>query len=179
MKANDLLLAPLRILNYLLERIIAAAGALTGAQVPEFINQYIQRLGGHVTELGRIISQYRDGAAGSGRDLQTYIQLFQKSSVPEFAKTGSQMGSNLERYTELKAALEELGNASGIDRLFAFLKNLNMDIISGTIKDFQPGFPLSLEGFLYGITCMFISALCYTGIKKALQRITGGRNSNS
>ena len=47
----------------LFDRLLCVAGAVLFSQVPEFMEQYLQRLGGHLDEARRQLEQLRDVAA--------------------------------------------------------------------------------------------------------------------
>ncbi len=63
---NAILLAPVRFVDSLLDRICAVLGALAFAQFPQYCAQYIQRLGGHVDEAARNMEKYREIAKEVG-----------------------------------------------------------------------------------------------------------------
>jgi hypothetical protein len=63
-------------------------GAFVASQIPEFIQQYTQRLAGHVNELYRLLNQMRQVASYSNKTLDQYIQKFITSSDPDFARQG-------------------------------------------------------------------------------------------
>ena len=84
---NRFIKAPFSFLESLLDRIISVAGALIFAQMPAFIVQYQQRLGGHVDELKHLIGKYKSYAASNNRSLDEYINIHLQSTVKEFAST--------------------------------------------------------------------------------------------
>jgi len=49
----------------LLDRLLCVVGAVLFSQLPEFIQQYLQRLGGHLDEARRQLEQFRAVAAQS------------------------------------------------------------------------------------------------------------------
>jgi len=160
---------PVRILDSLLDRIAAIGGALVFAQLPEFMVQYIQRLGGHVDELERIIVQYRQAAIESGTGVAAYIRLHLESKIPEFVKTGKIMGDNLERYEELRAAFDALVSSPPALRVCFFLRGINCDIAAETMRDFTPGLPLNMQGAVYGAAGLAAGMFLYFIVKKTLQ----------
>ena len=60
----------------LIDRLLCVVGAVLCSQLPEFIQQYLQRLGGHLDEARRQLDQFREVAAKSGLTLD---QLAAKS----------------------------------------------------------------------------------------------------
>jgi nucleoside diphosphate kinase len=53
----------------LLDRVLCVAGAITLSQAPEFFQQYLQRLGGHLDEARRVLASFEAVARESRRGL--------------------------------------------------------------------------------------------------------------
>ncbi len=168
---NRFIKAPFSFIESLVDRIISVTGAIIFAQMPAFIVQYQQRLGGHVDELKHLIDKYKSYAASNNRTLDEYINVHLQSSVKEFASTGQLMAENLERFNELGKALKELADSTGLIRLFMFFKNIDIDIYRGTMKNFVPGITFSTDAVLYGITGVIIFMSIYWLIKKSVNLI--------
>ncbi|HPS56721.1 MAG TPA: DUF2937 family protein [Spirochaetota bacterium] len=165
---NRFIKAPFSFLESLLDRIISVTGAIVFAQMPAFIVQYQQRLGGHVDELKHLINKYRSYAASNNRTLDEYINIHLQSTVKEFASTGQLMTENLTRFNELSKALKELADSTGIVKLFMFFKNIDIDIYRGTMKNFVPGITFSTDAILYGIIGVIIFMSIYWLIRKTV-----------
>jgi hypothetical protein len=165
---NRFIKAPFRFLESLLDRIISVAGALIFAQLPAFIVQYQQRLGGHVDELKHLIGKYKSYAAANNRSLDEYINIHLQSTVKEFASTGQIMSENLSRFNELSKALNELTDSTGLMKLIMFFRNLDIDIYRGTMKNFVPGITFNTDAILYGFIGILIFMSAYFLIKKGL-----------
>lgn len=151
----------LRSFNGLLDRIFVVIGAFLGCQIPEFVQQYTQRLAGHVDELQRLLTQIRQIASYSHRTLEEYIAKFSLSSDPDFVHQGQFMQGILERWQTLNQALVELTQSSIWLRPYVFFKGLQPDIAKSTFKDFQPGLNLSIEGFFYAGLGMLLGWTLY------------------
>jgi len=171
LKIRNILLAPLRLIDYLFDRIFALVCAMLFAQIPQIIILYIQRLGGHVDELARIIRQYRSSASTSGKDLGAYIDLHLQSSIPEFVSSGKIMTDNLERYGKLSTSFDDLATSTGAEKFFSFIKGLDIDIFKSVMKDFSPGLPLNFEGVIYTGAGLITGILIYIVLKKTLQSL--------
>ena len=165
---NRIIRAPLLFIETLTDRIVCAAGALLFAQLPVFIAQYQQRLGGHVDELRRLVEKYKAYAAGNNRSLEEYINIHLQSSVMEFVSTGQLMTDNVARFNELSSALDEITRSGGLVKLFMFFKNIDMEIYRGTMKNFVPGITFSSDAILYGIIGLIIFMALYYLIKRMI-----------
>ena len=166
---KKILLKPLSLFESIIDRIVAVIGAIIFFQIPAFIVQYKQRLGGHVDELARLIDQYKSAAVKYGKTVEEYIGLHINSGVNEIKATGEFMNENMERFNELSLALKNLSESSGITKLFVFIKGMNFDIFRGTYKDFVPGISFNLESIVYCLAGIIFFMLLYLLIKKSLQ----------
>jgi hypothetical protein len=165
MNARMILFSPLRIIDGLIDRIFAVSFAVIFAQMPQFIAQYLQRLGGHLDELSRIISQYRDGAKLSGKTLEQFIATHLNSGIPDFMGTGRMMEANLSRYDTLSQSLEAIRTASATVKPFVFIKNADFPIVKGTFLNFTPGVPVTIEGAVYAFCGLITGIIIYSAIK--------------
>ncbi|HNU91413.1 MAG TPA: DUF2937 family protein [Spirochaetota bacterium] len=148
------------------DRICSVLGALIFVQVPVFITQYIQRLGGHVDELARVVNQYRASAADTGKTLEEYVRRFLSSSEADFVSAGANMQGNIDRLADIELALEQLTNAGPFSKFFYFLKNIDLEITRATIKNYTPGMNISLEGAVYALVGLLVGMLVYFFVKK-------------
>ena len=168
---KKILTAPLIFIEHLADRAVAASGAVIFMQIPAFIAQYIQRLGGHVDELKLLIGKYKAAAADNGRSLDEYIQLHIQSGVKEFASTGKLMTENMERFNFLSDAYQQISGAAGIKQFFLFIRKSDMDIIRRTFSDFVPGISLSFDSLLYAAAGIAVFMSFYLIIKKSISLI--------
>lgn len=150
------------------DRIISAAGALIFIQIPSFLVQYQQRLGGHVDELAMLIKKYKSAAADNSRTVEEYIGLHLQSDVKEFVSTGKIMSENVERFTDLSTALKSLTESKGIVKFYSFLKDIDFDIFKAALKNFVPGISFTIDTFFYGAAGIIVFMTIYLILKKSL-----------
>ncbi|MGE5557808.1 MAG: DUF2937 family protein [Bacillota bacterium] len=162
---NNILLKTLRALEGLIDRVLAAAGALVMVQFPMFYAQYLQRLGGHLNEAGRIVSGYRKAAAANHLSLEEYIDVHLTSHDNVFVSTGKVIRSAVERFQHLESAFRALKGASPFTRLWAFIQKADPKIVGQTWRSFTPGVPTTLESFIYALFGILIAWGIYRGIK--------------
>lgn len=165
---KKILLGPFIFIESLADRTIASAGALIFMQIPAFMVQYLQRLGGHVDELKILTAKYRAAAADNGRTLDEYIQLHIQSGVKEFASTGRLMTENIERLNFLSNAHKEISAATGIKKFFVFIRHSDIDIIRGAYSDFVPGISFSLDSAIYAVAGIAVFMTVYFIIRKLI-----------
>jgi len=153
-------------LDRLLDRIFSVIGAVAFSQIPEFIQQYIQRLGGHVDEAQYQVELIRKGAQSSGHTLSSYIELFITHTDPGIVRQGQLIQRTIERASELAEALQAIKEASVFTRPFVFLAKVKYPIARATLEDFQPAVPLTLESVIYAFIGLFIALVFYQFVLK-------------
>lgn len=119
------------------------------SQVPEFIQQYVQRLGGHLDEARRQLAQFRHVAGESGLSLDRLIDQTRTNTDPAVAKLSGVMSASVERVQELEQAQAAITHASIWTRPFVFANHADRSIAQATWDAFQPAVPTTPEGFVY------------------------------
>ena len=112
----------MKVLDSLLDRVVAVVGAVGGSQLPGYIQHYMQRLGGHVAEAEKNVAgwqQIADGATNG--DVAGLAGFYLQSTDPEVIAAGSKCSADLARAAELRTALDALQDASVWERPLAFL----------------------------------------------------------
>jgi hypothetical protein len=135
----------------LLDRLLCVVGAVLFSQLPEFIQQYLQRLGGHLDEARRQLEQFR--AVASQSDL-----------------TLDQIQATTERVDALAAADAAIRQASMLSRPFVFLRHLDFSIVHATWTIFKPAVPTTVEGLFYAVCGMLLALAFYHGGVKIIVR---------
>lgn len=130
-------------------RILALLGGLTGAaglsQFPEFAQQYTQRLAGKVEELTRFVAEFDADAAAVGVSReQALIDLAQGGAIG--AERAQTMVTTIERQARLSQALDDLRDATPYQRAMQANAFTDAELARGTLSDFKPAVPLTLEG---------------------------------
>jgi hypothetical protein len=156
----------------LLDRILCVAGAVLFAQGPEFMQQYLQRLGGHVDEARRQLLQFQHAAEQSGLTLDRLIAQTGGNADPAVAKLGGVMTEAVNRVQYLENAQSALEHASLWSRPFVFLQHVDASIARATWSVFKPAVPTTAEGLIYALIGMLLLIGTYhIGIKYPIGRI--------
>src|SRR5690348_15077235 len=116
-------------LKSLVDGIGAAAGAAVGSQLPEFVQQYLQRLGGHRDEAFQFVQMLRSQGSEAS------------SAVLALAQ---------ERADSLAHTFDSIAQAGDLMRPAAFLRYVDVDVARATLDLFRPAVPLTPAGVLYG-----------------------------
>jgi hypothetical protein len=119
---------PVAYVGNLVSGAFAAGGAALGSQLPEFVQQYMQRLGGHRDEAWRFL----EGLIRAGTPHDNPIRVAAE-----------------QRFLDLDRALNEITLNTGFGRLVTFFENADWDIARAAGHAFRPAVPLTPEGFAF------------------------------
>jgi hypothetical protein len=150
----------------LLDRALCVIGAVVFSQIPEFMQQYLQRLGGHLDEARRQLLHFQQAAAQSGLSLDRLIDHTTASTDPAVAKLSVVMNDAISRVDTLAAAQAAMQNASFWSRPFVFVRHVDLAISHATWAIFKPAVPTTVEGLIYALFGMLVlMAIYHLGIK--------------
>lgn len=151
----------LRIFDSLIDRILCVLGAVLFSQGPEFMQQYLQRLGGHLAEARRQLAVFQSTAAQAGTSLEQFIRQTGANSDPGVARLGGVMTDAVERAGSLQSAHDALLQAAVWERPFVFLRHLDLEIARATGAIYQPAVPTTAEGLIYALAGMLVFLAVY------------------
>jgi hypothetical protein len=155
----------------LLDRALCVIGAVVFSQVPEFMQQYLQRLGGHLDEARRQLLHFQQVAAQSGLSLDRLIDQTTANADPAVAKLSAVMKEAITRVDTLATAQAAIHDASLWSRPFVFLRHADLGIVRATWAIFKPAVPTTAEGLAYALLGMLVlMAIYHLGIKYPMAR---------
>lgn len=157
----------------MLDRIFVLLAALLFSQMPLYMQEYEQRLAGHVEELRHQIDALQKLALKSGKTFEEYIGKFAANSDPDIAKHGSFIEAMQHRYASLSEGLHQLIGASLVSKPFLFIKHLDFEIGRGALYHFKPGFLFTLEGLTYALVGMGVGYLLFSLLRSLFRFFTG------
>jgi hypothetical protein len=160
-----------RLLGGLLDRLFVVAGAFLGSQVPAFMDQYMQRLAGHVEELNYMIQEMARLASQNSKTLDQYIQKFLDSTDPDFMTQGNFMQSVELRLESFSASLAHLRDSSIWSKFYVFLTEVKCSVFKSTLHSFRPSLSLSIEGLCYTFIGIVFGYLSYWVLLKLMQYV--------
>lgn len=142
----------MKLLNGLLERLLFTFGLLLFMQIPQFIDQYTQRLGGYYDAQRTHLAQYQAIAdINYDGELTTLISHFQASDTPAVVQTGQQIESTMQTTETLLQDLRLLTANNYIPKLKLLATRLDMTLAKNTLAIFKPGIPLTKEAIITGL----------------------------
>ena len=151
--------------------ICAGCGIAVTSQVPEFAQQYRQRLGGAVAELKVIVEDFDKDAAASNLERSQALSEMKGSDNAFSRDRGSSMERHISRFEGLSLQRREMEQSFSIVRPWHMLKNADAKITNETWQDFEAAIPLTTPGILWGA----FGALILGGFGAMLARLVGGK----
>jgi len=142
-----------------LDRVLCVLGAVAFSQFPEFMQQYLQRLEGHLDEARLALERFKDLAAQSGMTLDQLVAGAAQNPDRTVGSLGDIVRAAALRVQELGSADQALRQASAWTRPFAFLRHLDWGIARATLSIYRPAVPTTAEGLVYAAAGM-IAVLC-------------------
>jgi Protein of unknown function (DUF2937) len=155
----------------LFDRVLCVGGAVLFSQLPEFMQQYLQRLEGHLDEARLVVSHFKDAAARSGMSIDQLVAGTVQNPDPSMGRLGGVIREAVARVGDLAAADEALRQATIWTRPFVFVAHLDREIAIATLAIYKPAVPTTIEGFLYaGIGVMVVMAFYHLAVRGPIVR---------
>ena len=146
----------------LARRIAAAIGlmmAVVTSQLPEFVQQYRQRLGGAADELAAIVAEF-DGEAShmSLRRDQALDRL--KRNPDELARErGQDLEATVVRSDRLARQRAAFTSAGPVSQYAVMAEDFDPRLAAQTYRDFQPAVPVTSAGVTAGVAGLVLGWL--------------------
>jgi hypothetical protein len=148
----------------LLDRVLCGLGAVAFAQLPEFIQQYRQRLGGHLDEARHQLAEYTAIATRAKLSLPQFIERTSTNSDTLVSQLGTVMRNVVLRVDELTTAEAALSHASLWQKPFVFIAHVDAGIARATWDVYLPAVPTTGEGLCYAVAGMITLLGLYHGL---------------
>ena len=145
-------------LDMLLGAAVAALAAMAASQTQAFVQQYLQRLGGHLDEAQLRLETVRNGVR---------YQVMNPDVRAEFENEA------LDRVTELTQAFTAISDAGLLTRPFALMRHGEDLILSRTWEAFVPAIPLDTASVTYVCMGLVFGVLVYEIVKTPLVLVVG------
>ena len=147
----------MRVFGRLFVVIVAALGGLVAAQFPEFSQQYRQRLGGALEEVGHVVADFDADVERSRITREAALERFDQAPDPFLRDRGVSTRSTLARYDRLLEQKVRLEAAPPLLRPVVVLNRPDMTVMQGTWSDFQPAVPVTPAAFIWAAVGFFFA----------------------
>lgn len=136
-----------------MRRIINIAGGVAFgivlSQVPEFSQQYHQRLGGAVDELRAVTQEFNTAAEKAGLNQEQALQSFDTSQDMFLTQRGTDMQATFKRYERLKTHLAGIENTGPFEQIVPMIKYIDPQLAQNTYQNYKVAVPITAAGFIY------------------------------
>lgn len=164
----------LALINNILDRCFFTVTFIFGVQLPAFMQQYQQRLAGHLNEaqlqleqFNIIAQQHFDGS------LVTMISRYKNNNEASISSTGELIEALVARVQYLGSHLEQINSSEYLTSLYLFLRHLDGQIAKATANDFSMAIPIELNalatGAVLAVGVLLIKTLLAISIKSTFK----------
>lgn len=122
---------------------------VAASQLPEFAQQYRQRLAGAVDELNRIVDRFNADAAAEGLTQDEALQRYRLSGDGFLRRQGGSAAEVIARRDRLVAQQRDLAGTPVL-RIAPVVAHLDSELARRTLTDFEPAVPTTVEGAAFG-----------------------------
>ncbi|MFK8026639.1 MAG: DUF2937 family protein [Gammaproteobacteria bacterium] len=134
------------IIKGLLDRVLFAVGVLLFMQVPHFIDQYTQSLGGYYQAQVTHLAQYQEIANKQHQgDLDALIREFMSSDKASVRETGINISESRAQAKSVQDDLYVLDHQPLAVKLMHLATGTRYSIAQQTLTHYKPGVPFSIE----------------------------------
>lgn len=122
------------------------AGGVTASQLPEYSQQYRQRLGGAIDELSRIMAEFDADAARHGMTREQGIGRLSANGDAFVSERGVRLREDSARLARLQRQLEIFQTSGPFRRMAVMASDIDQATARRAWANFEPGVPVTLEG---------------------------------
>lgn len=162
-----------RSIGSLADRILCVVAALVFLQAPMYLNQYQNVLAGAQKEASISYQRLVEIAAEFDQTIEDYLAELLANDNPKVVANAREDQEQVDRYHDYTKALAAFEAAGSLERPFVFLKWYNPTLATAVV--FQPGLPLTMEGFAYALLGIVLMMLLIALVKRVLP----GRNKEA
>lgn len=123
-----------------------AAGAVT-AQFPEFSQQYVQRLGGAVDALEKVVADFDASAQAAGLTRAAALEELQGTDF--LNRRHTDMERTFARYDQLRGDLQTMQTAGPFMRAYFAAQSTDSEVARAALAAYQPALPLTAAGGIF------------------------------
>ncbi len=154
----------------LLDKIFFTVGAIVFLQLPQFIAQYTQHMGGYAASQSEQISEYQAIAdLHFNGDIEAYQLRLQQNTDPAVAESAQQITKRLKSAKSIQQELAVYEQKPLWYQAPYFITHLRIDLVKGTAHNFSPGLPINLWAWGYGLVGGVLFSLLFNGVCKLPQ----------
>lgn len=150
----------------ILDKIVSLSSALILAQFPQFFEQYLNQMRGHLGELNYQASIIDQSAKIAHKTVPELIGKFLSSSDGDFQRQGALMQGIMDRLQLFSQAISSLQSSSAFSKPFYFLRYADADVLKDTLAHFRWGFVFTLESLGYLLVGLLLGHFLFSFVKR-------------
>ena len=124
---------------------------LAMTQLPEYVEQYRQRLGGAIDELAMIVARFDSDSQQLGLTQQGGIDRLEANKDSFVRQRGTQMTEVVSRLQRLTETQKQMQGDGPVGRLSTLATHYDPMVASRAYQSFQPAIPVSAEAIILGV----------------------------
>lgn len=158
-------------MNWFARKLDSLGGAISAgvffaaaSQFAEFVQQYTQRLGGHLDEARHYAAGVADPGRHQGMDPVTRDSLVKEAG---------------QRVAEIEQAHGAIVDADLISLPWQFFRHIDYGVATRTWEQFSPAVPVDLEGGVYAATGILLGLIVYELVKVPFLMMVRGKKEKA
>lgn len=128
--------------------VVGLVVAVLASQLPEYAQQYRQRIGGALDEMDRQIAAFEGEAASQSIDRDADIAHLEASPDPLVRGRGFTMADTVTRRDRLQLQKDAFATAGPFSQYAVLMRDLDPGLARRAFADFQPAMPVTAAGFV-------------------------------
>jgi len=149
----------MRLLKEYTIRLVFTAGILLGVQIPNFIDQYTQKISAHQLEATKNFSGFQATADKfHGGSINALIERHETSNDPVFQSEATPIKEIHSRIQAFSSEMKAL-NANLLGKIFHVAFKSDRAVIKETLSEYSATIPLNTDAIICGLGLGMISAL--------------------
>ncbi|WP_281557291.1 DUF2937 family protein [Thalassomonas sp. RHCl1] len=166
-----------KMLATLIDRCLFTVFFILGLQLPEFMQQYMQRLSGHLHEAHYQLDQFQAIADNQFQgNLLALIERYQSNSDDVFQQTGQMIENLMLRIEGFNQSLTNLQQGDYLNRLYYFITQIDPELATATLRQYQLAVPLDMHalatGATFAIVLLLLGNLLAIAVKRLIRRLS-------
>ncbi len=160
--------------------LVLASGlisATVSSQLPEFSQQYRQRLGGAIDALSEVVEGFRSDAAQYGLSPEEAISRLENADEVMARRQGLRMETAIERLERLTRQRRAFEDAGSFARLAVLAADFDPQLAKATYETFEPAVPVTSEGALAAGLGGLLGVFGAGGLRGLGRRVAGKKRA--
>ena len=149
----------MRLLKEYTIRLVFTAGILLGVQIPNFIDQYTQKISAHQLEATKNFSGFQATADKfHGGSINALIERHETSNDPVFQSEAEPIKEIHSRILAFSSELKSL-NTNLFGKIFHVAFKSDRSVLKETVSEYSATVPLNTDAIICGLGLGLVSAL--------------------